>query len=145
MKSNLNARMMQTPLKANLKTPMKAQTPPKENNYIVPKTPMQTPRKISKEPMPPPSTVKKRNSGYAPSMYPCDQCDRGYASSSARSQHKKNKHTNITPANVKLEKPTDDQSKSFPLIDQGNTSSTFEETSAPEETPAAAQVAPQDP
>ena len=41
-------------------------------------------------------------------MYSCDECDRGYASLSARSQHKKKKHTKTDPVNVK-EKPAEDQ------------------------------------
>jgi hypothetical protein len=66
-------------------------------------------------------------------MYSCDECDRGYASLSARSQHKKKKHTKTDPVNVK-EKPAEDQvMTSFPLLDQQSTSvTTLEEASVPD-------------
>eukprot|EP00092_Neocalanus_flemingeri_P021618 GFUD01023448.1.p1 GENE.GFUD01023448.1~~GFUD01023448.1.p1 ORF type:complete len:761 (+),score=210.60 GFUD01023448.1:49-2283(+) len=128
-KTNFNARTMQTPKKTNLKTPMKQKTPTKNISLVGVgmQTPMKTPRKSNKDPIAPPSTVKKPTSGYAPSMYPCDECDRGYSSSSARSQHKKKKHTDSAPAIVKAEKPVEDNSNNFPLIDQGFKNSLLKE------------------
>jgi len=127
MKSKSNALKLQTPAKANLKTPMKHKTPAKNTIVLSSKTTMKTPQKSTADPIVPPSTVKKRNSGYAPHMYPCDECDKGYASSSARSQHKKNKHksTETATAGVKQEKASEQEVlTSFPLLDQGNTDAT---------------------
>ena len=44
-------------------------------------------------------------------MYSCDACDRGYASLSARSKHKKKKHNETIPFNVKEEEPAEELHK----------------------------------
>jgi hypothetical protein len=67
-------------------------------------------------------------------MYPLDECERSYASSSVRSQQKKKKHTETDQVNVKEEKPAEEQvMTSFLLLDQQSTSATIlEEASVPD-------------
>jgi len=112
MKSRPNSQMLKTPLKTNMKTPMKPKTPPKESTVPL-QTPFETPKKSNSQPMPPPSTVKKRNAGYAPGMFPCDECDKAYSSKQARANHKRTKHP------IKIEKIEQGIHDSFPLLDQG--------------------------